>query len=259
MSRRPTSRVTVLSIISELSPLSADKGEAVQIICDAAQSYGITKGACRQQIDSLRKLGMIETLTERSKTYLVELTPKGVKYLEQNASYIKSRVDAKKAVIKEDPLPSVAELTSIKLGSLNEFFEACKQAEVMVKDMVSTISLLSKKVEQAQAEVESLRKAKAQLEAKNLSQKEEIKSLQQKLAAKGVREDTLRPAALPRVWRELAEKAVAQGWSINLTGSDHIRWVSPSGVIVTSSQTPSDHRSIKNTRAELARRGLKVR
>jgi len=259
MSRRPTSRVTVLSIISELSPLSADKGEAVQIICDVAQSYGITKGACRQQIDSLRKLGMIETLTERGKMFMVELTPKGVKYLEQNAIYIKSRDEVKKAVIKEDTLPSVVELPSIKLGSLDEFFEACKQAEMMVKDTVSTISLLSKKLAGAESEIESLRKAKAQLEAKNLSQKEEIKSLQQKLAAKGVRKDTLRPAALPRVWRELAEKAVAQGWSINLTGSDHIRWVSPSGVIVTSSQTPSDHRSFKNTRAELARRGLKVR
>lgn len=259
MSRRPTSRVTVLSIISELSPLSADKGEAVQIICDVAQSYGITKGACRQQIDSLRKLGMIETLTERGKMYLVELTPKGVKYLEHNAIYIKARDKVKKGLFKEDTQPSVAELPSIKLGSLDEFFEACKQAEVMVKGTVSTISLLSKKLAYAESEIESLRQAKAQLEAKNLSQKEEIKSLQQKLAAKGIREETLRPSALPKVWREIAEKAVAQGWSIALTGSDHIRWVSPSGVIVTSSQTPSDHRSIKNTRAELARIGLKIR
>lgn len=257
MSRRPTSRVTVLSIISELSPISADDGAAVQTICNAAQSYGITKGACRQQVDSLRKLGMIDTLTERGKMFMVELTPKGVKYLEQNAIYIKSREVAESKVVR-DPLPSVVELPSIKLGSL-EFFEACKQAEAMVKEMVSTISLLSKKVDQAEAEVESLRQTKAQLEAKNLSQKEEIKSLQQKLAARGGSEDTLRPAALPKDLRELAEKAIAQGWSINLTASGHIRWASPSGVIVTSSQTPSDHRSFKNTRAELARSGLKVR
>lgn len=259
MSRRPTSRVTVLSVISELSPLNADKGEAVQIICDATQPYGITKSATRQQIDSLRKLGMIETLTERGKMFMVELTPKGVKYLEQNSIYIKSR-ESKKAVIKQDSQPSVAELPSIKLGSLDEFFAACKQAEAMVKDMVSTISLLSKKLAGAESEIESLRQAKAQLEAKNLSQKEEIKSLQQKLAAKGGgRNGSLRPTALPGVWRELAERAVSQGWSINLTGSDHIRWVSPSGVVVISSQTPSDHRSFKNTRAELARKGLKVR
>jgi len=257
MGRRPTSRVTVLSIISEHCPIMSDDGKAVQTICEAATEYGITRSAAKQQIDALRKLGMIEVLSEKGKMFMVDTTPKGDSYLEQNAHFIKSRIE-KKPLVKDETQVTFPE-ANIQLASPAEFFEACRQAEVMFGNILQENGQLKKQLEQAKTENEKLRQDRAQLEAKNLSLKEENKTLRQKLEKPSGQNGSLRPSALPGVWRELAKKALDQGWSISLTGGDHIRWVSPDGLVVTSSQTPSDHRSVKNTRAQLARGGLKVR
>ena len=251
MGRRPTSRVTVLSVIAEMQPLSTSDGTTLLVILEAMQPYNISPSAIRQQIDAMRKLGLIDVLSERGKMYEVEITTKGLSYLEENSAYIKS-VPVKPVEIEP------ARNATIQIASLDEFFEASRQAEEMVANLAGKIEKLESQLKHSEAENDKLRRANAQALAKNLSLSEEVKTLRQKLGPSG-QKDSLRPNALPGVWRELAKKALDQGWSISLTGGDHIRWVSPDGLVVTSSQTPSDHRSVKNTRAQLARGGLKVR
>lgn len=63
---------------------------------------------------------------------------------------------------------------------------------------------------------------------------------------------------LPKEWRDLIAEATRQGWQIELTGSNHLRWRSPEGKPVFSASTPSDHRAIKNIRSMLRRNGLRL-
>lgn len=48
--------------------------------------------------------------------------------------------------------------------------------------------------------------------------------------------------------------AVADGWQASLTSSGHIKLAAPGRRPVFMSVTPSDTRSLKNTRSELRRR-----
>lgn len=54
----------------------------------------------------------------------------------------------------------------------------------------------------------------------------------------------------------LVRKAKSQGWTITYTGGGHLKWVSPTGEIVFSSSTPSDTRTLKNTKQQLKMRGF---
>jgi hypothetical protein len=263
MGRRPTSRVTVLSVISELSPINSDKGMGLQVICDAAKNYGITKGAARQQVDALKKLGLIDTLNDHGKMFMVEITAKGIAYLEQNASFIRSTskpIEAQK-LQSQQKLQEHIPVAVYKIGSLGEVFDSCKQqVEQILAAQSATIVELELKLQGVATDNDKLRQAKAQLEARNLNLREEVKSLEQKLASKKEQETgTLRPSQVPKVWRDLAGTAIEQGWKLSFNGGDHIRWCSPNGQIITSSRTPSDHRTVHNVRSQLARIGLNVR
>lgn len=58
--------------------------------------------------------------------------------------------------------------------------------------------------------------------------------------------------------KKLALVAQEQGWRVEATKGGHVRFVPPQGRVVIVSKTPSDHRSILNSRALLRRQGLKV-
>lgn len=64
---------------------------------------------------------------------------------------------------------------------------------------------------------------------------------------------------IPRELRRLAKLALAQGWEIERTGNDHLRWKAPDGKgIVISASTPArGRRSSLNAIADLKRNGLK--
>lgn len=63
---------------------------------------------------------------------------------------------------------------------------------------------------------------------------------------------------VPRELRGLARAAQQAGWTIRLTGGDHLRWESPDGTVVHSSGSPSDRREFMNVRSRLRRAGLDV-
>lgn len=68
-------------------------------------------------------------------------------------------------------------------------------------------------------------------------------------------------ASIPRPLRKtglqpIAEMAAEQGWTFEVTGSGHLRWVSPDGKVVVTPSTPSDRRSELNSRSQLRRAGL---
>jgi hypothetical protein len=64
---------------------------------------------------------------------------------------------------------------------------------------------------------------------------------------------------IPEAYRALARTALRLGWTISRHGSGHLRWLSPSGAVITTAGSPSDRRSIRNDRARLRRAGLTER
>jgi hypothetical protein len=60
---------------------------------------------------------------------------------------------------------------------------------------------------------------------------------------------------LYRTWARFAER---RGWTITMTGSGHLRWRSPLGVLVFTAGTPGEGRAIANARAQLRRAGLMI-
>ena len=56
---------------------------------------------------------------------------------------------------------------------------------------------------------------------------------------------------------QLIKKAKKQGWLIEATRGNHLRWVSPDGLVIVSAKTPSDRKSITCTKLDLRRRGFK--
>jgi predicted RNA binding protein YcfA (HicA-like mRNA interferase family) len=56
---------------------------------------------------------------------------------------------------------------------------------------------------------------------------------------------------------QLIKKAKKQGWIVEATRGNHLRWISPNGDVITSAKTPSDRMSITCTRLDLKRRGYK--
>lgn len=62
----------------------------------------------------------------------------------------------------------------------------------------------------------------------------------------------------PKFLREIAKKAVEQGWSVAKTNNNHVKFRAPSGDTVYTSSTPGDRRAILNVTALLRRKGLDV-
>jgi hypothetical protein len=65
--------------------------------------------------------------------------------------------------------------------------------------------------------------------------------------------DVMRPET-----RELMRRAQAQGWIVQYTGSNHLKWRAPTGEIAISANTDGDKRSIKNHLARMKRMGFRV-
>lgn len=63
---------------------------------------------------------------------------------------------------------------------------------------------------------------------------------------------------VPKVYQDLFDIAVSQGWRVEQRRNTHLSWISPTGAKVFSSFTPSDNRAVQNLKRDLRRYGLKV-
>ena len=59
--------------------------------------------------------------------------------------------------------------------------------------------------------------------------------------------------------RKLAKACTANGWRVEPTRGGHVRLLSPDGEhLIIAEATPSDRRSLSNTKARLRRAGLEL-
>jgi predicted RNA binding protein YcfA (HicA-like mRNA interferase family) len=56
---------------------------------------------------------------------------------------------------------------------------------------------------------------------------------------------------------QLIKKAQKQGWVVEESKGNHLRWVAPCGYVVISPKTPSDFRAIKYVLVALRKYGYK--
>lgn len=59
--------------------------------------------------------------------------------------------------------------------------------------------------------------------------------------------------------KDLISEARAQGWTVTICGSGHLKFVSPAKQTVFTSSTPGDYRVVANMRAHLRRLGFRTR
>lgn len=59
--------------------------------------------------------------------------------------------------------------------------------------------------------------------------------------------------------KKLKKEAEEQGWTVEVTKKNHLKWISPDGDSVITSSTPSEYRGQKNFLSSLRRRGFKDR
>lgn len=57
-------------------------------------------------------------------------------------------------------------------------------------------------------------------------------------------------------WKELAERALDEGWQVRTTGTGHLRFEAPTGKIVVTPATPGAGRAYENARGQFKRSGL---
>lgn len=64
---------------------------------------------------------------------------------------------------------------------------------------------------------------------------------------------------IPKPLQDLYRAARKQGWTVETSGGNHIRWLPPSGGRpVYSANSTRDNREAMNVRAKLRRAGLKI-
>lgn len=63
---------------------------------------------------------------------------------------------------------------------------------------------------------------------------------------------------IPKEYRPLAARAIAQDWTIEPTKGGHLKWTNPQGRPVFTPSTPSDWRSLKNVIRKLKHKGLEL-
>lgn len=63
-------------------------------------------------------------------------------------------------------------------------------------------------------------------------------------------------SAIPDGLKQAARLARRQGWEIYVTSKAHLKWVSPDGRFVITGQTISYPSSVRNSQADLRRKGL---
>jgi hypothetical protein len=56
----------------------------------------------------------------------------------------------------------------------------------------------------------------------------------------------------------LIKVAEAQEWKVVVSNGGHLKWLSPTGKVVFTSITPSDHRALSNIRSNLKSAGLVI-
>jgi predicted RNA binding protein YcfA (HicA-like mRNA interferase family) len=56
--------------------------------------------------------------------------------------------------------------------------------------------------------------------------------------------------------KQLAEKAIAQGWAVDYTKGGHLRYKAPNGQIMFFSSTPSEPRALKNQTSLMVKNGF---
>lgn len=62
---------------------------------------------------------------------------------------------------------------------------------------------------------------------------------------------------MPKEWRKLKKQAEDQGWTVEKTKNNHIRWTNPDGEIVISPSTPSENRGMKNFLSVMKKKNFK--
>jgi hypothetical protein len=63
---------------------------------------------------------------------------------------------------------------------------------------------------------------------------------------------------IPEMFRSAAAQVREQGWVIEATDGDHLRWISPDGAVVTSAKTPSDSRALPRHVSKLRQAGAVI-
>jgi hypothetical protein len=58
---------------------------------------------------------------------------------------------------------------------------------------------------------------------------------------------------MKRDLQKLITYAQARGWTVTKTASGHIRLRHPSGALIYTGSTPSDHRAVRNAAADVRR------
>ena len=59
-------------------------------------------------------------------------------------------------------------------------------------------------------------------------------------------------------FRDMIKTAEKAGWTVERSRSGHLKWKSPTGGVVFSASTPSDHRAIKNHVSLMRKAGLNL-
>lgn len=59
-------------------------------------------------------------------------------------------------------------------------------------------------------------------------------------------------------FRDMIKAAERAGWTVERRHGGHLKWKSPTGAVVFSASTPSDHRAIKNHMSLLRKAGLNL-
>lgn len=258
MGAPPFARVTLLKILENSDGQIIDEqGRCMSKAYKLYQTFRDTReDAFKQVVFDCRKSGLIEVLREGKKCFIIEITDDGRRYLESHRSFLQYPIVSPRiSASHSDPFKAIEKA----LAEIRDMLEQ-NQSSIETEYALDEMEAISAENERLVIENESLRQELAKEQTRHLNLLEEVKSLRSKLADRNVQQSTsLRPADLKPEWREAARKALDQGWVIEFTSGGHIKWSPPNGrTPVISSNTPGDHRSVKNTLAELARAGLQL-
>lgn len=280
MPRLPTTRVALLEIIIEQN-ISDESGKALVLLRKEFARRVSNSSNFMTIFRYCRDHGLLEMLEDGRGIYLIELSVKGAGYLESQR-YVLSK---KKSSTPPEPVASAEAKTTPDQTTpadsaqqdetavdTNQKQDDTRQLEQLVGtlqvliDKSRDFDKLSDRAESLDQyslslcdKIDELNQKLAQETARNLRLAEENNNIRKKLAdiTKNL-QGGLEVNDLPKLWRPLAKKANEQYWKITQTKSNHYKWTPPYGDSYISSGSPSDHRSLDNTKAALKKKGLKL-
>lgn len=277
MVRRPTSRLVLLKILHE-QPAVDLTGNAQSVLRKQYKLRAERSSNFSNVLKDCVDLSLVMIDRDEKKIFKIEISLKGVNYLQENLRFLPKPPAAKQAADKAEvmktkatlvrqapaqkPIDEIAELE--KLGGIiqtvTDKMKAYEQLQRQLDATKSDYRDLLYENGRLRDEAAELRSQLAEERRRILAKGEEITSLRKKVASgRQAKTKSLRASDLPMVWRELGKKAIAQGWVINFTNGDHIKWLSPLGETYISSNTPSDSRATANLKAALVKRGLRLK